>query len=137
MNLIQNMSLIGFRSELGYRVGPASGRLGVRIPAETDLSRFFGVFFLNLNFIYSLNPINWYMRYNNNIIIYICTNWSEVHIGGNIFNRLCTKFNLFCLKPPVKNSDFTTAWICEMYIFSNLQRGNTSGKNNYLHEKLE
>ena len=51
------------------------------------------------------------MRYNNNIIIYICTNWSEVHIGGNIFNRLCTKFNLFCLKPPVKNSDFTTEYV--------------------------
>ena len=39
------------------------------------------VFFnFNFNFIYSLRPINWYMRYKNNIIIYICTNWSEVHI---------------------------------------------------------
>ena len=34
----------------------------------------------DFNFIYSLRPINWYMRYKNNIIIYICTNWSEVHI---------------------------------------------------------
>ena len=32
------------------------------------------------NFIYSLRPINWYMRYKNNIIFYICTNWLEVHI---------------------------------------------------------
>ena len=32
------------------------------------------------NFIYSLRPINWYMRYKNNIIIHICTNLSEVQI---------------------------------------------------------
>ena len=35
---------------------------------------------LTFNFIFSLRPINWYTRYNNNIIIYICTNWSEVQI---------------------------------------------------------